>query len=69
MDFKSDLCDRNDLTMSRVKIEELNEIYKNLAEQIGFENTVVVYHIASVLVFRIIIEISPPKKTYKTILQ
>lgn len=43
MDFKSDLCDRNDLTMSRVRIEELNEIYKSLAEQIGLENTVVVY--------------------------
>lgn len=43
MDSKSDLCDRNDLTMSRVRIEDLNEIYKSIAEQIGLENTVVVY--------------------------
>lgn len=44
MKFRSDLSDGNDLMKTAVKIEDLNDIYKSIAEEIGFENTVAVYN-------------------------
>lgn len=44
MDHKSYLKDWNDLMKTAVEIEGLNDIYKSIAEEIGFENTVAVYN-------------------------
>lgn len=44
MKFRSDLSDGNDLIMATVKNEDLNDVYKSIAEQIGFENTIVIYN-------------------------
>ena len=44
MDHKSYLKDWNDLMKTAVGIEGLNDIYKSIAEEIGFENTVAVYN-------------------------
>lgn len=44
MRYKSYLNDWNDLMKTTVKIEDLNDIYKSIAEEIGLENTVAVYN-------------------------
>lgn len=44
MKFRSDLSDGNDLIMATVKNEDLNDVYKSIAGQIGFENIIVIYN-------------------------
>ena len=44
MRYRSYLNDWNDLMKTTAKIEDLNDIYKSIAEEIGLENTVAVYN-------------------------
>ncbi len=44
MEKISDLNNEEDSLMATVKVEDLNDIYRNIAEEIGFENTVIVYN-------------------------
>lgn len=44
MEKISDLNNEEDSLMATVRVEDLNDIYRNIAEEIGFENTVIVYN-------------------------
>lgn len=44
MEKISDLNNEEDSLMATVKVEDLNDIYRNIAEEIGFENTVIIYN-------------------------
>lgn len=44
MEKISDLNNEEDSLIATVKVEDLNDIYRNIAEEIGFENTVIVYN-------------------------
>ena len=44
MEKISNLNNEEESLMATVKVEDLNDIYRNIAEEIGFENTVIVYN-------------------------